>query len=250
MNWQLADVYETVADTVPQRCAVVFGEQRLSWAEFDRCADGVARTLHQGGTAVLLPERSFDPAEIWHTVDRERVTLIGIVGDAFARPLLDALNAGPGRWDLSSLTVLKSAGTVWSEPIKRGLLSHLPRARLEDTLGSTEAARIATNITTAGSPGATAAFTLNPLARVLADDLTDVTPGSGRIGTPDDRFGEAVTAMVALSTPAHQDLIDHVKSRLAGYKAPRHIRPVDQVPRSPSGKPDYAAARRSVGADD
>src|SRR5262249_47768963 len=48
--------------------------------------------LHQGGTVVLQgrPER-VDAEDIWSTVERERVTLLSIVGDAFARPLLDEL---------------------------------------------------------------------------------------------------------------------------------------------------------------
>jgi acyl-CoA synthetase (AMP-forming)/AMP-acid ligase II len=62
------------------------------------------------------------------------------------------------------------------------------------------------------------------------------------VGQPDDRFGEMVTALVELSpdhpTPTETDLIEHVKSRLAGYKAPRRI-VVGAVGRTSSGKLDY-----------
>jgi 3-oxocholest-4-en-26-oate---CoA ligase len=39
-------------------------------------------------------------------------------------------------------------------------------------------------------------------------------------------------------------LIDHVKSRLAAFKAPKHVLSVDTVGRAPNGKVDYAASRR------
>jgi acyl-CoA synthetase (AMP-forming)/AMP-acid ligase II len=70
------------------------------------------------------------------------------------------------------------------------------------------------------------------------------------VSVPDDRYGEAVTAVVEL-TPEAGDvpdgaIVDHVKSRLAGYKAPRHIVRVPELTRSPSGKSDYRAARATA----
>jgi acyl-CoA synthetase (AMP-forming)/AMP-acid ligase II len=63
------------------------------------------------------------------------------------------------------------------------------------------------------------------------------------VGTPDDRFGEAVTAVVELR-PGHQAvdqsaLSGWVRVRLAAYKAPRRVLAVDTIGRSPSGKVDY-----------
>ena len=55
-----------------------------------------------------------------------RVQVLTIVGDVFARPLLDALDAEPDRWDLSSLRAITSSGVTWSPEVKRGLLEHLP----------------------------------------------------------------------------------------------------------------------------
>jgi fatty-acyl-CoA synthase len=65
------------------------------------------------------------------------------------------------------------------------------------------------------------------------------------VGTPDKRFGEAITAVVELRDQRVDDaeLIDHVKSRLARYKAPRHVVRVDSVGRAPNGKVDYPATR-------
>ena len=64
------------------------------------------------------------------------------------------------------------------------------------------------------------------------------------VGLPDERFGERVVALVVArggGIPA--DLDEHVRGRVAGYKAPRQVFPVEAVERFPSGKPDYAWAR-------
>jgi fatty-acyl-CoA synthase len=65
-------------------------------------------------------------------------------------------------------------------------------------------------------------------------------------GRPDDRFGQSIAAVVGLEAgPAieAEDLIGHVRLRLAHYKAPRRIAFVPKVPRAPNGKPDYDAAK-------
>jgi fatty-acyl-CoA synthase len=62
------------------------------------------------------------------------------------------------------------------------------------------------------------------------------------VGVPDERFGEMVVGIVEPAGPVvpdEQELIDHVKARLAGFKAPRRVRIVGSVGRSPSGKLDY-----------
>jgi len=69
------------------------------------------------------------------------------------------------------------------------------------------------------------------------------------VGVPDDRFGERVVALaVTRSGAVPDDLGDHVRRRVAGYKAPRQIFAVDAVERFPSGKPDYAWARERARA--
>ena len=67
------------------------------------------------------------------------------------------------------------------------------------------------------------------------------------VGMPDERFGQAVTAVVqprAGATVREQEVVDWVRARLAHYKAPRRVVIVDKVPRLPNGKPDYPATRR------
>jgi fatty-acyl-CoA synthase len=66
------------------------------------------------------------------------------------------------------------------------------------------------------------------------------------VGIPDKRFGEVVAAVVELQPNAEvseKELIEHVKGRLAGYKAPKRVRFVESIDRSPAGKLDYARHR-------
>ena len=87
-----------------------------------------------------------------------RVNSISIVGDAFAKPILRALDAEPDRWDISSLRVIVSSGVIWAAETKAGLLRHNARLIMIDSLGSSEAIGMATNTTTARqtAAGATA----------------------------------------------------------------------------------------------
>jgi acyl-CoA synthetase (AMP-forming)/AMP-acid ligase II len=60
------------------------------------------------------------------------------------------------------------------------------------------------------------------------------------VGRPDDRFGETVTAVVELESPVPEsELVAHVRSHLAAYKAPRHVYPVGALDRAANGKIDY-----------
>ena len=69
------------------------------------------------------------------------------------------------------------------------------------------------------------------------------------VGIPDERFGEEIVAVVEPSAGIDPDsltpdaVIGHVKARLAGYKAPRRVRFVSTIGRSPAGKVDYARHR-------
>jgi acyl-CoA synthetase (AMP-forming)/AMP-acid ligase II len=138
--------------------------------------------LTLGGCAVTLPGRSLDPEAIWQACEANGVTVLVIVGDAFARPLLAALDAAPGRWDLSSLQLLVSSGVMWSEAVKERLLDHLPQATIFDSLGSSEAIGMAASYSSKGSVSGTARFTLGEGAVVVTEDGRRVEPGSGEIG--------------------------------------------------------------------
>ena len=68
------------------------------------------------------------------------------------------------------------------------------------------------------------------------------------VGTPSERWGSQVTAVVQIragtvSAPDAEELRDHCRMHLAGYKIPRNVVFIDVVRRSPSGKPDYRWAK-------
>jgi len=294
--------------------------------------------LDSGGSIVTLTGRSFSAVELLDTVSSERVRSLAIVGDAFAKPILAALDAEPDRWDISSLKVVASSGVMWSSATKEGLLRHNPKIVLVDTLGSSEAISMASSVATSSSVGdeapATAAFTLGPVTRVITEDGRDVVPGSGEtgmvafagrvplgyykdeeksartfrvidgrrwsvpgdfatveadgslhllgrgsqcintggekvypeeveeaikthpsildavcVGVADERFGEAIVALVEPRPGAHvdaPDIIAHVKAVLAAFKAPKRVFSIPSVGRAANGKVDYTALRQQA----
>jgi fatty-acyl-CoA synthase len=285
-----------------------------------------------GGCIVMLRDRRFDPCELLDTVDRDNVNTIAIVGDAFAKPILAALDAEPDRWRLSTLLAIVSSGVMWSEETKRGLLAHRPNVMLIDAFSSSEALGMGTSVSTGTAAEHTARFSLSPGVRVLdPESWKDVVPGSDEVGMlslggrnplgyykdteksaatfkeidgvrysipgdfatvdadgsihllgrgsvvintggekvfpeeveealkthpavrdavavaiPDERFGNVVAGVVELQPGAQtseSELATHVKGRLAAYKAPKRVRFVDTIGRSPAGKVDYARLR-------
>jgi len=285
--------------------------------------------LSSGGCIVLLPSRHFDPEELLDEVEAKRVNAIAIVGDAFAKPILGALDAHEGRWDLSSLIAMTSSGVMWSEETKQGLLRHNPQTVLMDAFSSSEALGMGQSISGGGSAAKTAKFEpgrntivvddgdqritkpgvtgrlavggRQPIGyykdaeksartfitvdgtryscpgdyAILESDGTITVLGRGSVcintggekvfpeeveeaikthaavrdavvvGVPHERFGEMIVAVVepADEPPAEQDVIEHVRERLAAYKAPRRVLTVDTIGRAPNGKVDYRRLR-------
>ena len=287
------------------------------------------------GSVVTLPGRHFDPIELLDAIEANRINSISIVGDAFAKPILRALDAEPKRWDITSLRVIFSSGVIWATDSKLGLLRHNPRLIMVDSLGSSEAIGMASSTFTADSSSTgthtTATFHTGPNTKVLTEDGREVRAGSGErgqvalrgrtpvgyykdevktaatfvmhdgvrwsipgdwaeveadgtlrlygrgsqcintggekvypeeveealklhssvadaavVGVPDDRFGEAITALVE---PHAGDAIDeaaliaHVRATLAAFKAPKRVLPIASVGRAANGKLDYKRLR-------
>lgn len=111
-----------------------------------------------GGTVILLPSQRFDAQELWAQAERHAATRILIVGDTFARPMMRALEAHAGRWNLSALRVISSAGLMWSEEVRTALVRLLPHVTLVDILGASEASGFGYAITTRESQPATGVF--------------------------------------------------------------------------------------------
>ena len=291
----------------------------------------VTSSLFSGNRVVVYTDRHFDPDGIWRLIERERVQMMTITGDAMGRPLADALAAPEAGYDLSSLTILHSGAAILSKTVKQELRDHLPNVMVLDGFGASETGYNGTVLDTQG-PVAGPRFTMNRFTSVLDEDLRPLEPGSdvvgmlarrghiplgyykdpaktaetyredangvrwvipgdyaqveasgtilllGRgsvcinsggekifpeeveaamkshsdvfdvlvVGVPDPRWGERVTAVVQPRTgrrPKLEDINALCRSKLAGYKLPRNLLLVDEVMRSPAGKPDYGWAR-------
>lgn len=140
--------------------------------------------LLRGGCVVTLPQRGLDPKALWSAVQEHRVVELGIVGDAFAVPLLAELDraaADGDPYDLSSLRRVVSSGVRWSEENKRRLL-RAGRFTVQDSIASTEGGPYGVSLAGPDPDSVRAEFTLPPNARVIAPDGTDVVPGSGQVG--------------------------------------------------------------------
>jgi fatty-acyl-CoA synthase len=139
-------------------------------------------TLAGGGTVVLIDRAGLDAELVWDEVERNRVQLLSIVGDVFARPLLAALEAEPHRWDLSRLRAVMSSGVTWSPETKAGLLRHLPRVTMVDSLGASEGL-MSRSASSSGDAIKPARFAVNDRVKVLGE-LTGrpVVAGSDEIG--------------------------------------------------------------------
>jgi fatty-acyl-CoA synthase len=290
---------------------------------------GALPYLTFGGRIVLLRGSGLDPAEVWNVVERERIGILTLVGDAFARPLWRELREGPER-DLSSMLAFISSGAMFSAEVKEGLLDRIPQAFVIDYIAASEGL-MGFSLSTHGAPVVTGRFTPVPGLKVLTEDGREVAPGSGEtgrvaisgniphgyyhddaktaatfpeiggvrysipgdwatveadgqitllgrgsqcintggekvfpeeveevvkvhpavedclvFGVPDERFGQKVVGVASLGPDAAatpDEIVAGARDRLAGYKLPRALVLVPEVPRAPNGKADYPAAR-------
>jgi fatty-acyl-CoA synthase len=138
--------------------------------------------FNQGGAAATLPSRKFNAVELWDEVDRIGASAIVLVGLAFSTPMLEALEANPGRWDLSTVRAMTSSGSMWSQENKRGLLSYATNAVIFDSFGSSEAVGLGVSASAPGAEAQTAAFVIGPNCAVFTEDGRRVEPGSGERG--------------------------------------------------------------------
>ena len=328
----------TTPEEIAQRClaartrcvpACPFMHGTAHWMAFS--------TLFLGGSVIIPTDHTLAPVNLWELIAREQANFLVIVGDAFARPMLDALERdtepNAADLDLSSCRVILSGGAILSPTLKRALVDRLPGALVVDGYGASETGGQGQSVTVAGAPIATAPrFSVNDettvlgpefaplpagvvglLARrghiplgyykdpeksaatfpvvdgvrwsvpgdhaVIEDDGTITLLGRGSVsintggekvypeevesalksldaifdavvvGVPDARFGERVIAVVQArpgTTPTLAEIHEHLHSTLAGYKIPRGVVAVDEIMRSPSGKPDYRWAKAAA----
>jgi len=138
-------------------------------------------TLHSGGTVLIQANpKKLDPDDIWSTVERERALSLSIVGDAFARPLIDQLKKKT--YDLSGLMIVGSGGAILSPANKEALLELLPNIIVADGFGASETGAQGATFTTKDS-GIPSAFKMDEHTFVLDEGLTRRLPaGDEAIG--------------------------------------------------------------------
>lgn len=134
-----------------------------------------------GGCVVTLDNQSLDPHELWAAAERNKVQQVAIVGDAFAKPMLRALEERP-IYDLSSIVTIISSGVMWSTEVKRGLLKYMPNAIMTDSFGASEAVGLGSSLMTKDGEIATAKFQIGERCKVFDENDEPVVPGSGKPG--------------------------------------------------------------------
>lgn len=286
-----------------------------------------------GNKVVLNPQRHLKGEQVWDLVEKEQVNAVSIVGDAMAVPLLEALEAHPGRWNLSALFNVGSGGAVFSEAKQERFRALLPHIYVYNSFGSSESGATGPVAPRDRSTSGLGRMTRSEFLDVLVEDNggrrrarpgeTGILARSGHIpigyykdpektaktfveadgkqwiltgdaatlegdgstmtvfgrgsnciesggekvfpeeveqaikahpdvldalvvGTPDERWGNKVTAVIATrgNRPlALAALQREARKHIAGYKVPREVHIVDEVPRTPSGKPNYIKAK-------
>lgn len=141
--------------------------------------------LLKGGTLALLPTPKFDADCALDEIRRLRARSLFIVGDAFALPLADRLDArGDAAEVLASLRTITSSGAVFSPALKQRLIAHHPALMIIDALGSSESSGTGIVITTAQGSSGEGRF--QPLpgreTKLFDENLKEIPPGSDKIG--------------------------------------------------------------------
>jgi 3-oxocholest-4-en-26-oate---CoA ligase len=303
----------------------------------------IFRVTCEGNTAVIVDK--FDAEEVWRLVEKHRVNVIGVTGDAMARPLADSLEEMKDELDITCLVSFGSTAAIFSQTVKEQLTALLPEGLvMTDAIGSTESGMNGIRFVTKGDAPKEGITTVQASADtvVLDDDLNPLEPGTGIVGrlarggniplgyyndpvktaetfitdtrgrrwsipgdaalleadgritllgrgsasinsggekvypeevegalkshpdvfdvlvvgVPDTRWGERVAALLQPrgdKQPTLEELQAHCRGKIAGYKVPREVILVAEVPRLPNGKPDYRRAKdqaRALAATD
>jgi acyl-CoA synthetase (AMP-forming)/AMP-acid ligase II len=139
------------------------------------------RAFYSGDT-IVLPDhaRKFDAADALNSAARDRVSRLLIIGDAFGRPLVDALESGS--YPLQALRVIINAGAPLSVDTKRALLAHLPGRAIIDAIGASESGQQGVNVST-GDTAETCRFARMSHTCVLdAERHFALTPNDSQVG--------------------------------------------------------------------
>lgn len=185
-------------------------------------AQWTVMTAMTTGQSIVFPSvvDHLDPEEVVRTIERERVAVVTVVGDAIARPLVAAIEKGVA--DVSSLAVVANGGALLTPYVKQRLIDALPNAVVVDGVGSSETGAQMHHLSTSGAVS-TGTFNAGPDTFVAAEDLTAMLPpghdGNGWLAqrgyVPLGYKGDAV------KTAATFPVIDGVRYAVPGDRA-RH----------------------------
>lgn len=175
------------------------------------------------GQSVVFPSvvDRLDADDVVRTIEREGVTVVTVVGDAMARPLVAAIEKGIA--DVSSLAVVANGGALLTPFVKQRLIDVLPNAVVVDGVGSSETGAQMHHMSTSGAVS-TGTFNAGPDTFVAAEDMaTILEPGHDGMGwlaqrgyVPLGYKGDA--AKTAKTFP----VIDGVRYAIPGDRARHH----------------------------
>ncbi len=130
-----------------------------------------------GGRLVI--QRDFDPAAIVTEVEKEKVNIVLIVGDAMGLPLVEEMEKRKDEVDLSSMFSITSGGAIWSQHVRDRMLAVKPNSVLRDNFGASES----------GNDGEimmdeNGHLKVPPTDKMMVVDekLNKIAPGSGEVG--------------------------------------------------------------------
>jgi 3-oxocholest-4-en-26-oate---CoA ligase len=188
--WRQADIYVSAMSgaegaTSESIAAAVESNSGAPWFALPPLMHAAAQWtafsgVHSGGSVLLHDDsQPFDPAYILQLIERERPIMMSIIGDAYARPLIDAIDKG--HYDLSSLRMLGTGGAATSEHLKEALVERIPDLTVLDGYGASETGGMAYGARTRHSRSE--GFSPSGGATVVSEDRSRVLdPGDDEIG--------------------------------------------------------------------
>jgi len=129
---------------------------------------GLGNALLAGGTYVMYCG-AFDPHEVLRLAERARVTSIATIGDAMARPVIEAIAEDTSRYDLSAMFMIGNGGAPLSEAVRQQIRQHMPHLMIIDAYGASETG-VSGSRADDGTGHSAPRFHVGPEATVLTDD--------------------------------------------------------------------------------
>jgi 3-oxocholest-4-en-26-oate---CoA ligase len=138
---------------------------------------GALAALFSGDAVVFVPQ--FDPHVVWRAVQRHKVNVLIIIGDAMARPLIEAYREE--QYDVSSVLAISSSAALFSPVVKDEYLTLLPNVVVTDAIGASETGFTGLGYVSAGNKRAEGP-TVTPGPSTIVIDENDRPVGPGHVG--------------------------------------------------------------------